>query len=43
MCLKAWVASLDIGPYGYWTGLSRADNQYGWAWQDNSMASDQYV
>lgn len=40
---QLWIADLQIGPTGHWTGLTRADNTYGWAWQDNTMGSDDLV
>ncbi|XP_045188661.2 macrophage mannose receptor 1-like [Mercenaria mercenaria] len=40
---KGWLEDLDLGPTGYWTGLTRAHNTYGWAWQDHSAATPAYI
>lgn len=36
---KVWLEGLNLGPGGYWTGLTRVQNSYGWAWQDSSVAT----
>lgn len=40
---KGWLEDQELGPVGYWTGLKRAQNSYGWSWQDNSDVTPDYV
>ncbi|KAL4231672.1 hypothetical protein ACF0H5_009251 [Mactra antiquata] len=40
---KAWIEGLSLGPSGYWTGLARAQNKYGWAWPDQSTGNDTFI
>ncbi|XP_052773670.1 macrophage mannose receptor 1-like [Mya arenaria] len=40
---KAWLESQTFGSYGFWTGLIKADNSYGWSWADKSVPTSELV